>query len=360
MRVLFAITAHGWGHLTRCAALMQALCDVDPSLALILSTALPEAELRAAVPVPFTYRRAEYEPGVRQHNCLDVDVPATAAAYRTFLAERPERLARERRDLHDLRVDLVVSDIAALPIRAAAAEGIRAVGLANFTWDWILAPLLARTPAADAPKQLAEDYASGECLFLLPFGQTTAPFPAITNAPVLARPAHRKPDETRARLGLEPNDGRPLALVCLGGWSGGDLPAIDVEPGLDLRFLVQRDLSIHFPSAPSLFDRSLPAGLTFPDLVRAADLVITKPGYGIASECFVQGTPVLFVDRSGFRETAPLFEQLGAIHPIRVLSRADFAAGRWNTAASELLTLPRPQPKPSGGTELARTMLAWM
>ncbi len=52
-------------------------------------------------------------------------------------AAAPKLIATESAELRRDGVDLVVTDVAALPCAAAAAAGIPAVILSNFTWDWI-------------------------------------------------------------------------------------------------------------------------------------------------------------------------------------------------------------------------------
>ena len=43
-------------------------------------------------------------------------------------------------------------------------------------------------------------------------------------------------------------------------------------------------------------------GLRYEDVVAQADAVITKPGYGIVSECLANRVPVLYTDRGRFAE----------------------------------------------------------
>jgi L-arabinokinase len=43
-------------------------------------------------------------------------------------------------------------------------------------------------------------------------------------------------------------------------------------------------------------------GIRYADLVAAADVVISKPGYGIVSECIANGTALLFTRRGHFIE----------------------------------------------------------
>ena len=44
------------------------------------------------------------------------------------------------------------------------------------------------------------------------------------------------------------------------------------------------------------------AGYRYEDLVRAVDVVATKPGYGIISECIANDTALLYTSRGHFAE----------------------------------------------------------
>ena len=46
----------------------------------------------------------------------------------------------------------------------------------------------------------------------------------------------------------------------------------------------------------------LPDGLKHEDIVAAADVVVSKPGYGIVSECAAHRTPLLYTSRGRFAE----------------------------------------------------------
>ena len=43
-------------------------------------------------------------------------------------------------------------------------------------------------------------------------------------------------------------------------------------------------------------------GFRYEDLVRASDVVMTKPGYGIVSECLANGAAILYTARGRFAE----------------------------------------------------------
>ncbi len=44
------------------------------------------------------------------------------------------------------------------------------------------------------------------------------------------------------------------------------------------------------------------AGLRYEDVVRAVDVVVTKPGYGIIAECLANDTALLYTSRGHFIE----------------------------------------------------------
>lgn len=340
-RLLLAITSHGLGHLTRTLAVARELRGLCPSLELVVATRTPPERIARDLPLPFEHRDVDYEPGTVQRNSFELDPARTLRAYQGYLEERERRIEAEARFLAETGVGGVVSDVPAIAVRAAARVGIPAIGFANFTWDWILEPLLEGTPLAALIPLLREDYAQGLCHLQLPFGPRESPFPNAERAPLVSRHASVSPGAVRRQLGL-PDDGKDLVLVCPGGWSPGGWPAIHVPGGAGLRFVTVGDLPVTADAPLLSLPHALPEGLSFPDLVGAADAVLAKPGYGIASECVTHRTPLLSIERPGFRETPVLLEQLRALGPCAELSLADFFAGRWEPALRALLEGPKP------------------
>src|SRR5262249_49209701 len=108
---------------------------------------------------------------------------------------------------------------------------------------------------------------------------------AVTeDVPFIARQSRRDPPDTRRLLKV---DGRQLFVLSSFGGPGLRLPYD--------RFAA----SGFFVIAP---EQALPAGLFYEDLVAAADVVVSKPGYGIVSECVANHTPLLYTSRGRFAE----------------------------------------------------------
>ena len=69
------------------------------------------------------------------------------------------------------------------------------------------------------------------------------------------------------------------------------------------------------------------SGLRYEDLVRAADVVVTKPGYGIISEAIANDTALLYTSRGRFVEYDVLVKEMPTL-PARAVHRAGGSAER--------------------------------
>ena len=337
-RILFAITSHGLGHLTRTLAIMREFIAAYPHIQAIVSTGISRERIAVDLPEPFLYRQIRYEPGTAQKNCFEVDVHRTREAYRTFFRMRKQKLREEEDFIKEFKCQAVVSDIPALPVRAAANVGVPAVGFSNFTWDWILEPILKGTQLECIVEQLAEDYSFGQLHLRLPFSPSISPFSYSEEVPLISRTARLSPVEVRQRLGVPLNDLRSLVVVCPGGWEAESWDSVHVEGCQDIRFIMVGDLQITADAPTIHLPHDLPYGLIFPDLVQTADVVLAKPGYGIVSECVLHRIPMVLTERPDFRETPVMLQWMEEIGPHSRISLNDFFSGRWEEPILQALT----------------------
>lgn len=338
LKIRYYISGHGLGHAGRSCQIINTLrCRHEDIAVEVVSDAHAwffEGFLDSAVPV----RRQRLDIGVLQRDSLHMDEAQTLAAYRTFLPERDILVAAEAASLRAGRVSLVVADIPPLVFSAAHAAGIPAVGVANFTWDWIYADLVARYGGyADVLESVSQDYRQASAFLRLPFfGEFPAGIP-VENLPLVARRSSLSPSEARRRLGVAA--GQRVALISFGGFG---LKHVDFSPLSALRdwiFLTETGLAAPLDNLRII----TPGGtLSYPELVAAADVVVTKPGYGIVSEAIAHGTAVLYTSRGAFREQAVLVEGLQRYTRCREISNEDLLSGRWREDLDALLQLPLP------------------
>jgi hypothetical protein len=108
--------------------------------------------------------------------------------------------------------------------------------------------------------------------------------------------------------------------------------------------------------AESLAER----GLDYRDVVGAADVVVTKPGYGIVSDCIAAGTRIVYTDRGDFPEYPVLVREMARFLPAAYVGHADLHAGRLGEPLAEVLGRPLPPPPDLSGAETAAARLLAM
>ncbi|MBZ0251973.1 MAG: hypothetical protein K8I02_01420, partial [Candidatus Methylomirabilis sp.] len=115
---------------------------------------------------------------------------------------------------------------------------------------------------------------------------------------------------------------------------------------------------IENPPEPFVLTPERP-GLSYPDLVRAADAVVTKPGYGIFAECVANRTAMAHTDRGPFAEQRVMVARMHEYLPHAFIPPEDFVRGEWKGPLARLLEAPWPRPeRAADGGEAAAVVLA--
>ena len=298
--VAFYISGHGFGHASRQVEIINRLAARRPDLTILIRTAAPRWLLDRTVKPPFDLEPQPVDTGVAQIDSLHLDAAATIAQAREFYATFEARAEAEARYLVERNVVFVVSDAPPLACAAAARAGVPSVVISNFTWDWIYEAYELHqghegreghegdTGFIDTIRRA---YRDAEAAWRLPMHGGFATFKTIVDVPFVARHASYAPEETRRRLGLPSN--RRLVLPTFGGYGvdGLKLDALDINTaGSEWQVAQVTDAAIY------------DAGLRYEDLVRAVDVVLTKPGYGTLSEFIANDTAVVFTSRGQFSE----------------------------------------------------------
>lgn len=364
--IVFYISGHGFGHASRDVEVLNALLDRRPDLAerIVIRTPAPRWLFDRTLRHPVRFEAAEIDTGIVQLDSLRLDVDASVRRAAAFYRDFDARSAAEAAWLQEIEARLVVADIPPLAFTAAASAGIPAVALGNFTWDWIYEgyPEMHRD-APDLGRTLRDAYATSAMALRLPMHGGFQSIRAIRDIPLVARRSRREPGEVRAALGV-PVD-RRLALVSFGGHGldGLDLDRIDARADYTVlttgksggklpstRVAAARRDDVIVLDEQALYD----SGLRYEDLVAAADVVVTKPGYGIISECVANDTAMLYTSRGRFVEYDVLVECLPRVARSRFISQDDLFAGAWRAHLDAVVAQPPPPERPrTNGAEVA-------
>lgn len=354
MRLVVALTPHGYGHAAQTLTVLRELCRRRPDIELHIATRVPQSWLAERLPHPFTYHAHATDFGLVMHSPVQIDHAVSARSYAALYRDRYRLLEEESEWLARIAPDLVLANVPWIPLLAARRLELPAVALCSLNWAGIYRHFYGALPEGpDVFAWLREGYASARA-FLRP--QPAMPMPELEQVHDIGPLAERGRDRRealRVRLGL-PASTR-LVLVALGGVSGR-LPVERWPQSRDVCYLVEDAWRVTradvFPIGRT--------GMPFLDLVASVDVVLGKCGYGTVAECAVNGTPLLAIRREdGWPEDAPLSNWLQAHGRLAWIHRRQAETGRFRDELEALLAEPAPRPpEPTGAAEAAAALLA--
>jgi hypothetical protein len=325
LTVVFYISGHGFGHASRSIEIINALIDRRPDLDVVVRSSVAPWLVERTARTSVSLSQAEVDTGVVQLDSLRLDAAESIRRAESFMATLKRRIEAEVAFLRHRRAAMTVSDLPALGIAAGNAAGLPAIATGNFTWDWIYEHYAGGSRVA---RQIADVYRWTTLALRLPMWGGFASMPKVLDIPLVARRSTRDPADVRAALDI-PND-RRVVLASFGVLLPGTI-----------------DESV-------MYER----GFRYEDLVRAVDVVVTKPGYGIISECIVNDTALLYTSRGDFREYQVLVDGMQDSLRCAFIDHPDLFDGNWAPHLDALLAQPaRPTPRTDGADVAADILL---
>lgn len=326
------LSSHGYGHAVRSTELLSELADRRPDWELHLITGAPRFLFQSLLQRPNTrLRPAAVDFGLVQHDPRRFCLEETAVRLQELLDCHRQLIDRESSYLEQHAVDAVYCDIPFLPFAAAARRTIPALGMGNFSWDWIYGYYRSYDPVFGQAADLAAScYRHCQLYLELPASPVPEPFPVVQKIPLVCRRPRLTAATAREELKIPEN-----AKAFLVGFSRLDLKESarqQLAAMPDTVFLTAKPLEMGLPNEINIDPTDFP----FQELVNAADGLITKPGYGIVSDAVAAGIPLLYTDRGDFPEVPYLHrlidETVGGIH----LPMEPFENGEWSEPLQKL------------------------
>ncbi|MCK9380137.1 MAG: hypothetical protein M0P95_03595 [Sulfuritalea sp.] len=352
MHLLVDISAHGFGHLAQTAPVLDALASLLPTLRLTVRSALPRDQLARRIGAGFAHVPEARDFGFVMRNAVDIDHAASAQRYREFHAAWPQRVAAEAAWLRRHRVDALLSNVAYLPLAAAAEAGIPAAGLCSLNWADLFAHYFGAEPwAGIIHAQILAAYNASKGFLRVTPG---LPMAGVTQRHDIGPIAHiGRPDRAGLAQRLDLKESERWVLLAMGGMDFR-LPVQDWPPTPGLNWLVPGEWKIRRDDIRA----ADPAGLEFSDLLASVDAVVTKPGYGTFVEAACSGIPILYLQRDDWPETPCLTAWLAVHARAAVLTREQLLAGDFAEVLQGLWRAPAPAvPVANGADEAARQLV---
>ncbi|MCK4806593.1 MAG: hypothetical protein KAT09_03055 [Candidatus Aegiribacteria sp.] len=308
MKILWHISSHGWGHAARQRELISTYTQAYPHSRIIIASDVPTwfwkglniEEIHCGSPSPIVSETGG-----------DIDTDKSRRDLTRFLASAGSNIEDEIRFQETVRPDMVITDIDPLPVAAAAERSVPAVGIGNFTWDWIMGELFP--DILDDIRSISKLYRRGTYL-RLPLGPRFSPFNQTVKVPLLRSGSEGDPEKAQSIL-----PERRICLVALRELPSGRVLKVPEE------FLPVS--STPEPLAEGIYNISpeklSDLRLTFSDIMAASDVVVSKAGYGVVSQILAMGKPCVLLKGRSFPEEPYLLEPLRDRAATRLLDRSE-------------------------------------
>lgn len=344
-----ALSPHGFGHAAMTAPVIAEIQRRRPDLRLTIQTSVDTVFLHSRYR-DFTHVGFIADFGFRMISATGIDLEASARDYAELMMRYEREVADNMKLMAADRPDLVLSNVAFVPLAAAARLGIASLALSSLNWADMYRHYLGDRPeAAEVLERLYAAYHSAEMFLHCTPGQAMS-LENLHSVGSIANVGRRQAQELRKNLG-QGADMR-IGLVAFGGidhdihmsrWP--KLPGwlwLSPQDGLDRPDLVpwQR------------------GGLSFTDLIASVDVVVTKPGYGTFTEAGMVGAPVLYTARPDWPESPHLDHWLAAHTRCVVTDAAHLVDGTLPDLLHMLFSLPPQQvASPDGVIQAAEIVL---
>ncbi|HSF58500.1 MAG TPA: glycosyltransferase family protein [Candidatus Binatia bacterium] len=326
--ILYYITGHGYGHAVRSNQVIHQLQRIAPDRKIYVRTTAPEWLIHGRV-IP---SRQAIDIGIVQKDSLDMDLEATLQACRALHDKLPSIIEREVDFVKEHQICLIVGDIPPLCFEIAARASIASVAIGNFTWSEIYRAYIKNYPGFGSLIKEMEDFQRKASLALtLPYACGVDGFARRQPIPWIARTSALTREQARLAFGLPQS--ATIVLLSFGG--------------LGLKRIAWRklkDLSEFFFVTTGETEQSIDnmrvlseAQRKYEDLVRAVDVVVTKPGYGIVADVISHQVRALYTDRGDFSEYPYLVQALNECATAEFVSQDELLSGNLESWLERLL-----------------------
>ena len=342
-----SISAHGFGHAAQVIPILNELGMIIEDMRVILRTCVTSSIFEEHLHVPWELQAVDQDIGCVQQGPLEIDIDGTWMAYEAFHHNWNQRVAQEIKAMNEAQPDLVISNISYLAIASAFQANFPVVAIASLVWDQVLNGLRpsSKVDAQRIIEHIKNEYGKAKHLFRLEPGIDMPAFDTQTDVGPSFPQVQSSASNLRSHLGV--SDEETLVLLAFGGVPLTDLPLPAMESCEGFHFLVT---GIVLDTSASHIHQVEDLPMSFGDVMRQVDVVMSKPGYVTTTTVVHLGIPLVYVRRHNFVDEQPLVDYAHQFGRAVELDREDFKSGHWKNCLQSALDLPFPPvpaPKPA-------------
>ncbi len=326
MNVAYYISEHGFGHISRSYEVIKYFRENAPIDNLFINTTRKDFVKDKTDNLIF--REVSLDVGMVQLSSISLNVEKTLEAIFEFEKNKAALIESEIDFLKKEKIDCIISDSSSIPFLLADKLNLPSYFIGNFTWDFIYDNYSKDHPYfKDYSDTLRKEYSLCKLGLILPFHCPMDSIPNKKEIGIIGRRSLKDRDSVRESLGF--TDKNRYFLFSFGAYGISDT--------LGFKNLKENEWIVISGYEGLVGDKVIDVkNIYYPDLLKACDYVLTKPGYGILSESYLANTPVIYTDRGDFAEYPYLVEALNQYHLSAFLSQSELLNFQLKNAVSHI------------------------
>ncbi len=338
MKIFYYVSGHGFGHASRVCEIVNIIYKKYPSLDLRLKSTAPKWFFDWGLLMDYSYEYLSTDVGVMQNDCRFSLIESTLKTYEDFI-KKEDKIIKNQVDSIELeKPDLIISDSSSLVMEISDKAGIPGIFIGNFTWSWIYSDYVKKFPEYDyIVGHISGQYRKADIAFRLPFHNAFTEFENFQDTPLVARMSKIDPQIIRSGLSI-PGE-KPVVLITFGGFPAEGINKDSLaDRNKDFYLVTTGTAGVENKNIRIISDSELTENnIQFYDFLNACDCIVSKPGYGIVSDCIANNTPLIYTSREDFKEYDLLVDGISCHLKNAFIPKEDFIEGKWSSYIYEAL-----------------------
>ncbi len=326
MNIAYYISGHGFGHISRSYEVIRYLHENASIVKLFVNTT--RKDFVKDKKENLIFRDISVDVGMVQLSSISLNVEKTLEAIFEFEKSKTVIIESEIDFLKKEKIDCIISDSSSLPFVLADKLQLPSYFIGNFTWDFIYNNYSKdHSYFATYSNALRKEYSLCKLGLILPFHCPMDSIPYRLEIGIIGRASLKNRDNIRESIGFT-NKNRYF-LFSFGAYG--------ISDSLGYQNLKDNEWVVVSGYEGLVGDKVIDVkDIYYPDLLKACDYVLTKPGYGILSESYLANTPIIYTDRGDFAEYPYLVEALNKYHLSAFLSQSELLNFQLEKAVSRI------------------------
>ncbi|EOP63535.1 glycosyltransferase [Bacillus cereus] len=296
---VFYISEYGFGHATRCIALIREILSVRKDVQIIVCNSFALQFIRTSLTEygdRIIFHDVETDVGfILKEHSLDLDKEKLEQSYKEFCEKLPKKIDNELTFLSDFSIDCIISDISPIAFEVADRLKVPSIGISNFTWYTAY-----KNVVPDNLLQVFKNMYKKMDYFYALAGSNEGDWARLNMSSFNFYSRTVNPLEVKKlKQKLNPTGKKQIIFMPIGMKIDiGDITKLPIWDDERYVFIVSHNMKIEHENVHKIPEKYTESQ----NYVATANCIISKAGWGTVSEAILQNKPLLIINRKGMSE----------------------------------------------------------